>query len=476
MWVNSRHKICAAGCAPLLRAGERKDVGIVRHRALLVVGLVFALGLVAALGVAAAGTDRGASKQGAAAILPPKVKNAAAIRAKYKGQKITFVGDSVGNSHKRDLMLASRFQKDTGIRINVVPHPAASEASYAQLARAFSSKSSSIDVAMIDVIWPGAFAPYLVDLKPKLGKQAKLHAAGIVANDTVKGKLVAMPWFGDFGILYYRTDLLSKYGYSGPPTTWTQLFTMAKKIQDGEQKTNSNFYGFVFQGNSYEGLTCDALEWIASSGGGNYIDDGKVTIDNAKARAILDAVANQIGKTTPRGVTSYQEGEAHNAFVGGNAAFMRNWPYAYSIAAGAESKVKGKFSVTVLPHGAAGSSVGTVGGWQLAVSKYSKHKDAAIEFVRYMTSPGVEKFDAIFNTNVPTIPAVAKDKAVVKANPYLKPNIATVPRVTRPARFLGTHYNEGSKAIYQGISQILNGQKANKVLPSIKAKLERLLR
>ena len=145
--------------------------------------------------------------------------------------------------------------------MKVVPHPTASDASYSQLARAFSSKSSSFDVAMIDVLWPGAFAPFLVDLKPKLGKQAKQHAPGIIANDTVDGKLVAMPWFGDFGILYYRTDLLKKYGYSSPPTTWTQLFAMAKKIQDGEQTANPNFSGFVFQGNSYEGLTCDALEW-----------------------------------------------------------------------------------------------------------------------------------------------------------------------------------------------------------------------
>ena len=67
---------------------------------------------------------------------------------------------------------------------------------------------------MIDVVWPGAFAPYLVDLKPKLGKQAKLHSKGIVQDFTIGGKLVAMPWFGDFGILYYRTDLLKKYGYS----------------------------------------------------------------------------------------------------------------------------------------------------------------------------------------------------------------------------------------------------------------------
>ena len=105
--------------------------------------------------------------------------------------------------------------------------------------------------------------------------------------------------------------------------------------------------------------------------------------------------------------------------------------------------MKGKFSVTTLPHGAAGKPVGTVGGWQLAVSKYSKHKDATIEFVRYMTSPAVEKFDAITNSNVPTIPSVAKDKAVVKTNPYLKPAIASVARVTRPAKFLGDALQRG---------------------------------
>ena len=170
-----------------------------------------------------------------------------------------------------------------------------------------------------------------------------------------------MPWFGDFGILYYRTDLLKKYGYSKPPTTWNQLFSMAKKIQDGEQKTNKNFYGFVFQGSSYEGLTCDALEWVASAGGGHFIDGGKVTINNKNATTILDAMRTQIGKITPRGVTSYNEDGARIPFDNGDAAFMRNWPYAYSLSQATGSAVKGKFAVTVLPHGAAGHSVGTVG-------------------------------------------------------------------------------------------------------------------
>ena len=447
-----------------------------KHRLLLLAGLVGAIALIASLSVAAASSNKPSRAHKAAAISAPKVPNAKAIKKKYGGQKITFVGDSVGDGHKRDLALAKRFTKDTGIKVNVVPHPAASDQSYSQLVRAFSQKSSSIDVAMIDVVWPGAFAPYLVNLKPKLGKQSKLHIQSIVQNDTIGGKLVAMPWFGDYGILYYRTDLLKKYGYKAPPKTWNQLFTMARKIQTGEQKTNKNFYGFVFQGNAYEGLTCNALEWIASAGGGTLISGGKATINNAKARTILDAMRVQIGKTTPRGVTSYQEDQTEHAFDDGNAAFARNWPYQYGIGATTGSKVKGKFSVTVLPHGATGKSVGTVGGWQLAVSKFSKRKDASIEFVRYMTSPAVEKFDALTNSNVPTIVSVAKDKAVRAKNPYLKPAIASVPRVTRPAKFLKTHYNEASKVIYQGINQILNGTPAKNVLPGVQSKLNQIIK
>ena len=455
-----------------------------KHRALLVAAaLIGASALAVSLSVAAAGTrpaTRAVPASPAATTPPaPKVPNAAAIKKKYKGQTITFVGDSVGGLHKRDLALAAQFQKDTGIKVNVIPHPQASDASYAQLARNFSSKSSSFDVMMLDVVWPGAFAPYLVDLKPKLGKESKAHVAGIIQNDTVGGKLIAMPWFGDYGILYYRTDLLRKYGYNSPPKTWSQLFAMAKKIQEGEKKSNSSFSGFVFQGNAYEGLTCDALEWIASSGGGHMVDNGKVTIDNKNARTILDAFRTNLSSISPKDVTTYQEDQTANAFVSGNAAFARNWPYMYSIAAGQTqtgSKVAGKFSVTVLPHGAKGKSVGTVGGWQLGVSKYSKHKDAAIEFVRYATSAAVERWNAIAYSLVPTRTAVARDAAVVKANPYLKPAVASVSRVTRPAKYLGAKYNAGSKVIYQGINQILRGTPAKNVLPSIKSKLQRLLR
>jgi trehalose/maltose transport system substrate-binding protein len=445
-----------------------------RERAKLAAALVAALAVAASLGAAGAGTSGKASARKTAAIKAPPVANARAIKAKYGGQSITFVGDNaVGKSHKRDLALVARFKKDTGINVKLVPHPSASDQSYAQLARNFSSKSSSIDVAMIDVVWPGAFAPYLVDLSKPFKTQKKQFVQSIIKNDTVNGKLVALPWFGDFGILYYRTDLLRKYGYNKPPTTWAELGTMARKIQNGERASNPNFYGFVYQGNAYEGLTCDALEWVASVGGGQFIDNNKVTINNPKAVTILNLLRSWVGTISPRGVTSYDEEGARNVFAGGNAAFLRNWPYAY--AANQDSPVKGKFSVTVLPHGAGSKSVGTVGGWQLAVSKYSKHKGASIELVRYLTSAAVQRYNAIFNTNVPTRPKVATLKAVVKANPYLKPNIARVTRATRPAKYLKTKYNQGSQIIYQDINSILNGRDAKDVLPSTSARLKQLL-
>jgi trehalose/maltose transport system substrate-binding protein len=433
------------------------------------VGLTGALALVAALSVTAAGS----SGKTAQAIKPPKVANAAAIKAKYGGRTITFIGDNIGLTHTRDVRLSKQFTKDTGIKVKVIAHPQASTESFSQLARLFNSKSSSADVMMLDVLWPGTFAPFLVDLKKPLAKELKLHQAGIVANGTVDGKQIAMPFFSDYGILYYRTDLLRKYGYSGPPTTWQQLGAMAKKIQDGEKDANPNFAGFVFQGNAYEGLVCDALEWIASSGGGKFIDGGKASINNPRAVAILNLVRSWVGNIAPRGVTSYQETEAHTAFATGNAAFMRNWPYAYAVSQ--DGEVKGKFGVSVLPHTGNNPSVGTIGGWMLGISKYSKNIPATIEFVRYMTSPGVQKFNAIFATNPPTIPSVGRDPAVRKPNPWLKPQIANVARVARPSALLGPKYQQGSQAIYQGINQILNGQDPKNVLPTIEQQLNRLL-
>lgn len=405
---------------------------------------------------------------------PPAAANAAAAKA-YSGQKITYIGGQVGTDADFDKILAGKFQQDTGIQINVVPGANASDQRYAQYQRNFQGQSADIDVIMIDVIWPAAFAPFLVDLNPKLGEQAKLNVPSIIENNTVDGKLVGMPWFGDFGVLYYRKDLLQKYNIAAPPKTWQELQTQAKTIQDGEKGANPNFGGFVFQGNAYEGLTCNTLEWLASNGGGQMIENGQITISNQQAVAAIDLVKGFVGTVSPRGVTTYQENETLQAFTGGNAAFARNWPYMYAVAGGADSQVAGKFDVAALPAAAGQKPVGTLGGWQLGVSTFSKAQDASIEFVRYMTSPDVVAWRGTVGSYVPLQPAVTNNPAVQKAQPYLQ-NLDSVVRVTRPSNALGENYNQGSTIIFQAVNQVLNGGDAAQQLQSAQGQLQRLLR
>jgi len=327
---------------------------------------------------------------------------------------------------------------------------------------------------MVDVIWPGAFATNLLDLGPKLGDATKNHYPGIVANDTVGGKLVSMPFFSDFGTLYYRKDLLQKYNISAPPKTWDELEQQATTIMNGEKGSNPNFTGFVWQGNAYEGLTCDALEWLASSGGGKIVENGKCTINNPQAVAILTKMKGWIGTIAPRGVTTYQEEDARNAFQSGGAAFMRNWPYAYALGQKDDSPVKGKFDVAALPASSGQKPVGTIGGWALAVSKYSKNQDASIEFIRYLTSPEVQTYRAVVGSFVPTIPAVASDPNVQQAQPFLA-NLADVERVARPSSETGENYNQVSTAFFQAVNNIENGQDPGSVLPQAQNQIQRLL-
>ncbi|HMM41617.1 MAG TPA: ABC transporter substrate-binding protein, partial [Thermomicrobiales bacterium] len=358
---------------------------------------------------------------------PARPANAADAKA-YAGAKLTYYGDGVGIGNQLDKTLADAFSKATGIEITVIPRPEDATETYATYQRAFEAKSSEIDLMMVDVIWPGAFAPHLADLTDAFSDSLDQWYESIVMNNTIDGKLVGAPWFGDFGILYYRTDLLEKYNFDGPPKTWDELEQQAKTIMDGEKAANPNFWGFVFQGKAYEGLTCDALEWIASSGGGSIIEEGKVTLDNDKAKAILAKAGGWVGTIAPTGVTGYQEEDARNAFQGGNAAFMRNWPYAYTQGQSEGSAVKDKFDVGALPAGEGGESVGTLGGWQLAVSAYSKSTEAAIEFAKYMVSPEVVKWRGVVATFVPLIKTVAEDREVIANQPYLQ-NLADVKRV-----------------------------------------------
>jgi len=279
-------------------------------------------------------------------------------------------------------------------------------------------------------------------------------------------------------VLYYRKDLLEKHKQK-PPTTWEELATTARLVQDAERKGgNDKMVGFVFQAKAAETLTCNALEWIDSFGGGSIVGaDGKVTIDNPKAAEALKTAASWIGTIAPQGVLNYEEEGARGVFQSGNAVFMRNWPYAWALANSPDSPVNGKVGVVALPKGGAdGKSTGTLGGWNLSVSKYSKHPEIAADLVKYLTSPEEQKRRAILGSFNPTIVSLYKDADVLKANPFFGTLLDTFTNaVARPAKVTGAKYSRVSADFRNTVHSILSGSgQPEPKVKELQKKLERI--
>jgi trehalose/maltose transport system substrate-binding protein len=365
-------------------------------------------------------------------------------------------------SNAADAEYCGKFAEEWGRRnghmVKMYTAPTSATDNLALLRQQFAAKSSDIDVILIDVVWPGVIKDHLVDLRPYSQGAEAGHFPAIVANNTVDGKLVGMPWYTDAGLLYYRRDLLDKYKLK-PPATWDDLAASAKKVMEGERAAGAkDFQGFVFQAKAYEGLTCDALEWVASFGGGTVVDPtGAITIDNPAAAKALDAAAGWIGSIAPTGVLNYAEEDARGVFQTGGALFMRNWPYAWALAQAADSPVRGKVGIAPLPASAGGKSAATLGGAQLGVSKYSKNVAAAAALVMHMTGPEVQKKRAIGGSYNPTLVALYKDADVVKANPFMAELLPVFTgAVARPATATGLKYPEVSRAFWDAAHEVLS--------------------
>ncbi len=301
--------------------------------------------------------------------------------------------------------------------------PHSSTAFHDLLTQKLKNRSRDVDVFFMDVIWPPEFASAgwampLDDLLSPSGKEEFLESS-ILAN-TYKGKLYGIPLFIDAGVLYYRKDLLKKYGFR-PPKTWNEMVSQSKKIVLKEIKRGSSIYGYSGQFKQYEGLVCDMMEFILSNNG--RIIDPETGDSAVHERPAIEAVRfvrdKIIGRAAPVGVLTYQEPESLDLFIQGRAVFHRNWPYAWEVANNPErSSIAGKVGIAKLPRFRRGKSYSALGGWQLGISSYSENKDAAFRFVRFLTSERIQKLLAVKSGKAPSRKALYTDAEVIQANPH----------------------------------------------------------
>ena len=357
-----------------------------------------------------------------------------------------------------------RFTNQTGIRVQVLPAPEAAVEQLATWRKLLESGADGPDVYAVDVIWPGVLADNLLDLRPYVpAPELAAYFPELIANNTVNGRLVALPFDLDEGLLYYRLDLLREYGYVAPPKTWDELEIMARRIQAGERaKGNRDFWGYVWEGAPSEALTCDALEWQVSEGGGTILDEnGRVTVNNPHTIRAWERAARWVGSISPPGVITYKEWDALNVWQAGKAAFMRNWTGAYLASPAESSPTRDRFDITPLPRGRAGIAA-TLGGNGYGVSRYSRHPREAAMLVRFLCSREDQIRRSRSYAQPPTMPELYHDPEVLTANPQY-PLVLDVFRkgiALRPSRFAGTRYPDVSRAYFEAVHAVLSHKKA----------------
>ncbi|WP_374626649.1 ABC transporter substrate-binding protein [Devosia sp.] len=392
---------------------------------------------------------------------------------------LAIVSGDTGNGLEFLRSQLDRFEAETGNKVTIVPMPSSTTDQFGQYRLWLAAGNADIDVYQTDVIWAPQLADQFLDLTEAAKDVVGNHFPSIIESQTANGKLVALPAFTDAPALYYRKDLLEKYGKS-VPTTWSELAATAKEIQDAERAAGkADMQGFVFQGNAYEGLTCDALEWVKSYGGGQIVEpDGTISINNAQAAAALEMAKSWVGTIAPQGVLAYQEEESRGVWQLGNAVFMRNWPYAFQLGNGDDSAVKGLFDVAPLPmgEGEGARSAATLGGWNIAVSKYSKNPDEAIKLALFLSSADVQKERALKQSNLPTIVSLYDDADIAASQPII-PRwkdvfLNAVPRPSAPTK---VKYNEVSSLFWSAVHDTLSGNgTAAENLELLEAKLTEL--
>lgn len=372
------------------------------------------------------------------------------------------------------------FTRQTGIRVQVMPAPEVAIDQLETWRSLLESRAKVPDVYGIDVIWPGILADDLIDLKSYVPEhEIAAHFPELIKNNTVNGKLIALPYNLGEGLLFYRVDLLKKYGYAAPPKTWEELEKMAKRIQFGERANgDKNFWAYVWQGAPSEALTCNALEWQVSEGGGLIVDEnGRPTVNNADVIRAWERAARWVGTISPPGVTAYKEWDAFNVWQAGNAAFMRNWPNAYVAARAEGSPTRDQIAIAPLPAGKV-RAASTMGGQGYGVSRYSLHSREAAMLVRFLTSRGEQARRSRYSANPPTIPDLYQDANVLERNPYFSTILLVYRQGTavRPSRGAGKKYPDVSRAYFDELHTVLSGKEsASEGAAHLQKELSRIL-
>ena len=389
--------------------------------------------LVVALGFAGCGGDDDEGSGDAE-------KAPAADAKKAKGDVAWCIGKDTSGAYGTAIDL---FKKENpNVTVKLVELPESADDQRTQLVQRLRAESDECDVLGMDVTRTAEFAAqdWLQDTSDIVAERKADFIPTTLETASYEDKYWAVPYHTNAGFIYFRKDEVPEL-----PSSWEDVYAEAGKGN-----------GIVYQGFAYEGLTVNFLELLYSGGGKVLSDDGKsVEVDSPEGEQALAFMAQGIADgDAPKAVTTYMEEESRRAFESGNATFMRNWPYAYSL--GKESKIADDFDVGTFPSFEGGEPASVLGGINLAISAYSKNPEAAAAFIDFATREQVQKANFLESASPPAVAAIYDDPAVQKEYAFASDLKAAVEQgQTRP---VSPVYSQISEAIYTNVHEALQGK------------------
>lgn len=397
-------------------------------------------------------------------------------RAQSAPTEIVFAFGSDETGTVQSLIDAFNRQHEGDIQVRWRSMPASSDAYFAQLQSDFESDTPEVDVLGADVVWTAELARHgwVMDLSQRFHQAYNPDdfLYGALGSASHQFRIWGVPWYTDAGMLYYRRDLLVRNDFTEPPSTWPELKEMAQVVL----QNNDVNHGFVFQGDAYEGGVTNACEYIWNAGGGIMTQTTRlasepggtvqppnvVNVDTPEAARGFNIARGLIADgIAPTDVTSFREQDAWEVFFGGQAVFMRNWPFAYGLV-GDDSISQldpEQIGITTIPTADANRPhYSCLGGWNLMISSMSSpdKQDAAWQFIQFATAPRQQKDKALAGGFLPSLRALYDDPEVEGAVPVIDLGRSAI-RSARP-RPSSPYYSEMSPRIAEAFTRTLRGE------------------
>ena len=343
------------------------------------------------------------------------------------------------------------------------------------------ARNSTPDVLNVDVIWPGDFAKrgWITPLNDYFSQEEiEQFLPDFAGAAMVDNKLFAIPLYIDGTHLFYRKDLLEKYGFE-VPKTWEELITQAKAIMEGEN--NPDLVGFVNMWAKIEGLFMNWLSFFYGAGGQFFDADGNLAINSPEGIKALQTMVDILytHKIANESILTYKPDDARVLFQQERAVFLMVQDFVWPALTADDSPVKDKVDFTRIPYfeGHPEGHSTAIGGYLLAINANSKHKEEAAELIRYFTSREAQVTAAVVGKKGPTRIAVYDEPAVAENVPVIaKLGESYKVGVVRPSAQTGARYPQVSEIMQMEITAALHQQKTpEQALADAEAQIKALL-